>query len=70
MRKCLRCEKIMVEDLVFKVQNGGNGIDVRERGLIKLSLDTVKCAVCPECGYVETYIDNLNDVKKIAANKK
>ena len=31
MRKCLRCETAMVEDLAVMVTNGGYGVDVRER---------------------------------------
>ncbi len=65
MRKCLRCESAMVEDLTVMVSGGGYGIDVREKGLFKGSLGKIKCAVCPECGYVETYIDNTEGIKKV-----
>ena len=65
MRKCLRCENIMIEDLTVMVSNGGYGIDVRQKGIFKGSLGKIKCAVCPECGYVETYIDNTENVKKL-----
>ena len=67
MRKCLRCEADMVEDLVVMVTNGGYGVDIRERGMFKKSLGKIKCAVCPQCGYVETYVDALDDVKKLTA---
>ena len=33
MRKCLRCENEMVENLEVMVSNGGYGIDVREKGI-------------------------------------
>ena len=65
MRKCLRCGTAMVEDLTVMVSGGGYGIDVREKGLFKGSLGKIKCAVCPECGYVETYIDNTEGIKKV-----
>ena len=65
MRKCLRCDAAMVEDLAVMVTNGGYGIDVREKGLFKGSLGKIKCAVCPECGYTETYIDNPESVRKL-----
>ena len=65
MRKCLRCDAAMVEDLAVMVTNGGYGIDVREKGLFKGSLGKLKCAVCPKCGYTETYIDNHESVKKL-----
>lgn len=66
MRKCLRCKIAMVEDLNIMVTNGSYGVDVREKGMFKGSLGKIKCAVCPECGYTETYIDNLEKVKKLA----
>ena len=65
MRNCLRCNAAMVEDLTVMVSGGGYGIDVREKGLFKGSLGKIKCAVCPECGYVETYIDNTEGIKKV-----
>ena len=65
MRKCLRCETPMVEDLSVMVTNGGYGVDVRENGIFKGSLGKIKCAVCPECGYTETYIDNPERIKKL-----
>ena len=65
MRKCLRCESKMIEDLEVSVSNGGYGIDVRQKGLFKGALGKIKCAVCPDCGYTETYIDNTEKVKNI-----
>ena len=44
MRKCLRCETAMVEDLAVMVTNGGYGVDVREKGMFKSSLGKIKCA--------------------------
>jgi len=70
MRKCLRCESAMVEDLTVLVSGGGYGIDVREKGLFKGSLGKIKCAVCPECGYVEMYTDNTEGIKKLIAKEK
>ena len=65
MRKCLRCETEMIENLEIMVSNGGYGIDVREKGIFKSSIGKIKCAVCPECGYTETYIENIDKIKKI-----
>ena len=65
MRKCLRCEAEMVEDLAVMVTNGGYGIDVRQKGMFKGSLGKIKCAVCSECGYVETYIEETDNIKKL-----
>ena len=66
MRKCLRCDATMVEDLAVMVTNGGYGVDVREKGLFKGSLGKLKCAVCPECGYTETYMDNPENIRALA----
>ena len=65
MRKCLRCDATMVEDLSVMVTNGGYGIDVREKGIFKTSLGKIKCAVCPDCGYTETYIENPEKIKEL-----
>ena len=65
MRKCLRCDTTMVEDLTVMVTNGGYGIDVREKGMFKGSLGKIKCAVCPDCGYAETYIENPEKIKEL-----
>ena len=55
----------MVENLNVMVTNGGYGVDVREKGVFKTSLGKIKCAVCPECGYTETYIENPDTIKKL-----
>ena len=56
----------MVDDLTVMVSNGAYGIDVREKGMFKNALAKIKCAVCPECGYTETYVDDTEKIKKIA----
>ena len=68
MRKCLRCETEMVDNLNVMTSDA-YGVDVREKGLFKGSLGKLKCAVCPECGYVETYIDDTELVKILLAKK-
>lgn len=70
MRKCLRCETEMVENLTVMVTNGGYGIDVRGKGMFKGSLGKIKCAVCPQCGYIETYIDDTGKIRKLALENK
>ena len=66
MRKCLRCESQMVEDLAVMVTNKHIGIEVREQGMFKMPLEKIKCAVCPNCGYVETYVEVSHFIKKLA----
>ena len=70
MRKCLRCKNEMIENLKVMVTNGGYGIDVREKGIFKSSLGKIKCAVCPKCGYTETYVENMDKIKKLVNNEK
>ena len=70
MRKCLRCQAEMVEDLNVMVSNGAYGVDVREKGMFKGSLGKVKCAVCPACGYLETYIDKTDDIRELVEKNK
>ena len=66
MRKCIRCNTEMHEGLDVMVTHGGYGVTVKEKGMFKKSLGKLKCALCPECGYAETYLENTDPVKKIA----
>ena len=70
MRKCLRCQTEMVENLNIMVTNGSYSIDVREKGLFKLPLAKVKCAACPTCGHVETYLDNTDGIRELVEKNK
>lgn len=70
MRKCLRCESMMIEDLEVMASYGGYGVVVKENGIFKKNLGKIICAVCPQCGYVETYIDNTYDIKKLVEKDK
>ncbi len=63
MRNCLRCEKEMIEDLGIKVEGAAYGIKITEQGILNGSLGKVKCAVCPECGYIEPYIEDTSKIK-------
>jgi len=69
MRKCLRCNAEMVEELDVKVEGGAYGIKITQLGIFKDNLGKLKCAVCPECGYTETYIQDTSKIKKVL-NKK
>lgn len=70
MRKCLRCNAEMVEDLDVKVEGGAYGIKITQQGSFKDNLGKFQCAVCLECGYTETYIQDTTKIKKLLLNKK
>ncbi len=63
MRKCIRCNVEMVENLEMLTYDGLY-IGVKEEGSFKSTFGKVKCAVCAECGYIENYIDDVEKLKK------
>ena len=70
MRNCLRCGTEMVENLNISASNGGYGLDVREKGAFKNALGRLKCAVCPECGYAEAYMEKTEGIKALSEKSK
>ena len=70
MRKCLRCEAIMKSNLRLKVNGGGYGlvVSVNEKHQAT-TIGDIKVAVCPECGYTETYLDDTNELEKYKEEK-
>lgn len=54
----------------IKVANGTYGIKITQQGMFKDNLGKIKCAVCPECGYTENYIEDTTKVKKLVLDKK
>ena len=70
MRKCIKCNGKMIEDLDVKVEGGAYWLKVTQQGVFKENLGKFKCAVCPECGYIETYMQDTTKIKKLALNKK
>lgn len=70
MRKCIRCNIEMIEDLDVKVEGGAYGVKVTQQGIFKDNLGKLKCAVCLECGYTETYIQDTSKIKKLVLNNK
>ena len=64
MRKCEKCGTVMRADLRLKVNGGGYAIvvDVDEKQKTT-TIDDVRVAVCPECGYTEMYLEDLTKLK-------
>ena len=52
----------MKEGLVLMTADA-HAVDVREKGLFKGSLGKVAAAVCPECGYLEPYLENTEKLR-------
>ncbi|MEG0510872.1 MAG: nucleic acid-binding protein [Clostridia bacterium] len=65
MRNCIRCHLEMIEDLEFRVEALAYGVKLTKQGIFKESLGKIKCAACPECGYIETYVEDTSKLKNI-----
>ena len=48
MRKCIRCDEKMIENLDVKVEGGANGLKITQQGIFKDTLGKISCAVCPD----------------------
>ena len=66
MKKCLRCSEEMITELSSKATGGGYQIIVKiNKNLSTETIGDLKVAVCPNCGYVETYISDLENIKRL-----
>jgi ribosomal protein L32 len=60
MRKCMRCQTEMIENCDIKIEGGGNGIVIASGTKVFASrLGKPKVTICPNCGEVSLYIDNV-----------
>ena len=64
MRKCIRCNVLMLEDYDVKVEGGAYGLKITKPGIFKDNLGKVHASVCPECGYLEFYLEDTAKIKK------
>lgn len=65
MRECIRCKSEMVEHCDLKVQGAGYGVVLTSNEKIfSERLEKPKIAICPNCGEVSIYIDDVNKLKK------
>lgn len=64
MRKCIRCNCNMIENYDVKVEGGAYGLKVTKQGIFKDNLGKVHAAVCPECGYLEFYLEDTKKIKE------
>ena len=68
MRKCLRCGADMLEGFGINVMHGSYGIAITRNEKYRpfSKLDTPKVAICPECGELSLYFEDLEKLKTAA----
>ena len=65
MRICHRCKIEMSEGFDVKVEGGAYGIKITDgTGIFSKRLEKPKVAICPKCGEVSLYIENVNKLPK------
>lgn len=65
MRKCIRCGADMVEGCAIRQSDNACGIVIMDSDrLFAKTIGKPKAAVCPECGEVSIYLENLDKLKK------
>lgn len=64
MRKCIRCGSEMKENCAIKVEGIGYGIILSsdENKLFGGRMGKPKVAICPECGEVSIYLEDIEFV--------
>lgn len=62
MRSCSSCQIEMIEDLYLRGNFHGESIMLGKRFPKRI---TIKAAVCPQCGKIELYTEDLESVKKL-----
>ena len=62
MRKCIRCSCEMRGDYDVKVVGAAYGLKITKPGIFKDNLGKVHAAVCPECGYLELYLEDTDKI--------
>ncbi len=65
MRICSQCQSEMIEGFDIKVESAGYGIKISKgTGILAKRLEKPKVAICPKCGEISIYIENLEDISK------
>ncbi|MBP3414815.1 MAG: nucleic acid-binding protein [Clostridia bacterium] len=65
MRKCIRCGEEMKEGCAIRVEGAGYGIvmSTNEKAKIKGRIGIPKVAICPKCGEVSIYVENVEKLQ-------
>lgn len=66
MRTCVRCGTKMVENCGIKVQNAAYGLVLTddEYKWFGGRMSTPKVAICPKCGEVSLYLEDVSRLQK------
>lgn len=63
MRICKHCQCNMIEGFDIKIEGAGYGIKIsRGDGIFAKRLEKPKVAICPKCGEVSLYIENIDEI--------
>ena len=63
MRVCKQCQSEMVDGFDIKVEGAGYGIKISKGdGIFAKRIEKPKVAVCPKCGEVSLYIENIDAI--------
>ena len=54
----------MIENFDVKVEGAAYGLKITQQGIFKDNLGKVHAAVCPSCGYLELYLEDVSKIKK------
>lgn len=68
MRNCIRCNIEMIENLDVRDTCSGYPLKITrpetQGTLPKNNFGHIKAAVCPNCGYIETYLERLDKIQR------
>ncbi|MGB4589876.1 MAG: nucleic acid-binding protein [Clostridiaceae bacterium] len=64
MRICNHCKIEMLEGYDVKVEGSSYGIKISKGiGMFAKRLGKPKVAICPQCGEISLYLDNVDEIR-------
>lgn len=65
MKKCLRCGSDMKDGFELKIQANAHGVTITDsEKIFGERLGSPKMAICPECGEISFYLEDVSKLKK------
>jgi hypothetical protein len=65
VRICRQCQCEMQEGFDVKVEGAGYGIKIAAgTGIFATRLEKPKVAICPQCGEISFYIEDVDKIRK------